>query len=54
MTTTMTSTMEPPNKNLEANYTSHPSELVTGGVRSPLVPIPARRLIHHTGSQLEI
>ncbi|KAK4692523.1 hypothetical protein P7C71_g4701, partial [Lecanoromycetidae sp. Uapishka_2] len=31
MTTTMTSTMEAPVKNLEANYTSHPSELVKGG-----------------------
>ncbi|CAD6592294.1 MAG: hypothetical protein ASARMPREDX12_005966 [Alectoria sarmentosa] len=38
MTTTMTSTMEEPTKNiqenLEANYTSHPSELVKDGVVS--------------------
>ena len=33
MTTTMTSTIELPTKNLEADYTSHPAELVRGGVR---------------------
>ena len=30
--TTMTSITEVPTGNLEANYTSHPSELVKGGV----------------------
>ena len=34
MTTTMTSTTELPTKNLEADYTSHPAELVRGGVSS--------------------
>ena len=32
MTTTMTSISEVPIDNLEANYTSHPAELVKGGV----------------------
>ena len=32
MTTTMTSISEVPIENLEANYTSHPAELVKGGV----------------------
>ena len=32
MTTTMTSNLEVPIENLEANYTSHPAELVKGGV----------------------
>lgn len=34
MTTKMTSTIELPTHNLEADYTSHPAELVRGGVRS--------------------
>lgn len=34
MTTIMTSTIELPSKDLEADYTSHPAELVRGGVRS--------------------
>lgn len=39
----MTSTMEAPVKNLEADYTSHPAELVKGGVR-PVISLYTKTL----------